>query len=91
MVRATQSFLKAQKEAVNALSVNGSVKLGTVAAALSAAISTAIECSKEIEASMQISMRNALEEITSMNSDIPLDDFMIMKVQWQIIFSLKLF
>ncbi|OWM78777.1 hypothetical protein CDL15_Pgr002948 [Punica granatum] len=77
--QATQLVLRAHKEAVNALSGDGSSKLGTLAAAISAANSTALECSKEIEAAMQISMRNALGVTTNTIIEGPLDDFTIMK------------
>ncbi|XP_031383945.1 switch-associated protein 70-like isoform X2 [Punica granatum] len=78
-LQATQLVLRAHKEAVNALSGDGSSKFGTLAAAISAANSTALECSKEIEAAMQISMRNALGVTTNTIIEGPLDDFTIMK------------
>ncbi|KAL4376282.1 hypothetical protein GQ457_02G005880 [Hibiscus cannabinus] len=78
-LHATQLVLKAHKEAVNSLSGNGSAKLGTVATVVAAANSTAKECSKEIEAAMQVSLRNALGLVANKPTDIPLDDFTIMK------------
>lgn len=65
---------------MNALSGNGSAKLGTVATVVAAANSTAIECSKEIESAMQISLRNALGMVTNKTSDGPMDDLAIMRV-----------
>ncbi|KAJ9147131.1 hypothetical protein P3X46_029326 [Hevea brasiliensis] len=76
---AIQLVLKAHKEAVNSLSGNGSVKLGTIATVVAASNSTAIECSKEIEAAMQISLRNALGMVNNRTTDRPIDDLTIMK------------
>ncbi|KAF2290676.1 hypothetical protein GH714_014963 [Hevea brasiliensis] len=78
-LHATLLVLKAHKEAVNSLSGNGSVKLGTIATVVAASNSTAIECSKEIEAAMQISLRNALGMVNNRTTDGPIDDLTIMK------------